>query len=94
MLPNCSRSTAFTSDCLNCASGLEFHRFHWLEAVHMVWAVSEGRHHLGTLKHLANATNASLLYWILGGLCLSEQRTMDWVIWPNVLLPAMKLFCF
>lgn len=39
MLLNCSRCTRLTPDYVNTASGLELHRFHWLEGDHEIGAI-------------------------------------------------------
>ena len=42
MLLNCSRCTNLTLDYVNTASGLELHRFHWLEGDHEIGAIEGG----------------------------------------------------
>ena len=39
MLLNCSRCTKLTPDYVNTATGLELHRFHWLEGDHEIGAI-------------------------------------------------------
>ncbi|MCP9890243.1 hypothetical protein KBY57_04085 [Cyanobium sp. Aljojuca 7D2] len=76
MLLNCSRCTALTPEFVNTASGLELHRFHWLEGDHEIGALPEGWNHLVAVQDHAKAEDASLLHWTLGGPWFREQRTM------------------
>ena len=46
MLLNCSRCTKLTPDYVNTATGLDLHRFHWLEGDHEIGAILEGWNHL------------------------------------------------
>ena len=41
MLLNCSRSKKLTVDKMNFASGLELHRFYWLEGMYEIWDLAE-----------------------------------------------------
>ena len=75
MLLNCSRCTALTPDFVNTATGLELHRFHWLEGDHEIGALPEGWNHLVAVQERAKAEDASLLHWTLGGPWFREQRT-------------------
>ena len=76
MLFNCTRCTALTVDYVNNASGLDLHRFHWLEGDHLVGAVPQTWNHLVAVQDPAGASGASLLHWTLGGPWFREQRTM------------------
>ena len=42
MLLNCSRCTQLSVDYVNTATGLELHRFHWLEGDHEIGAIEGG----------------------------------------------------
>ena len=42
MLLNCSRCTKLTPDYVNTATGLELHRFHWLEGDHEIGSIKGG----------------------------------------------------
>ncbi len=46
MLLNCSRCTRLTVDYVNTATGLELHRFHWLEGDHEIGTIQGGWNHL------------------------------------------------
>ena len=76
MLLNCSRCTALTPEFVNTASGLELHRFHWLEGDHLIGALPESWNHLVAVQDPSKAEDASLLHWTLGGPWFREQRTM------------------
>jgi hypothetical protein len=76
MLINCSCCTALTPEYVNTASGLELHRFHWLEGDHLIGSLPDGWNHLVAVQEPANAESASLLHWTLGGPWFREQRTM------------------
>jgi hypothetical protein len=76
MLFNCERCTALTPDYVNSASGLDLHRFHWLEGDHLIGALPEAWNHLVAVQDPAGSSGASLLHWTLGGPWFREQRTM------------------
>ena len=46
MLLNCSRCSKLTVDYVNTATGLELHRFHWLDGDHEIGAIQGGWNHL------------------------------------------------
>jgi len=76
MLLNCSRCTALTPNYVNTATGLELHRFHWLDGDHEIGAVPEGWNHLVAVQDPSKAEAAPLLHWTLGGPWFKAQRTM------------------
>jgi lipopolysaccharide biosynthesis glycosyltransferase len=80
MLLNCARCAALTPDYVNTASGLELHRFHWLEGDHLIGALPDRWNHLVDVQPapLDSATDGgpTLLHWTLGGPWFREQRTM------------------
>ena len=76
MLLNCSRCTKLSLDYVNTATGLELHRFHWLEGDHQIGAVPDGWNHLVAVQNPAKAEAAPLLHWTLGGPWFKAQRTM------------------
>jgi hypothetical protein len=67
MLLNCGRCTALTPDYVNSASGLEFHRFHWLQGDHAIGALPDAWNHLVAVQDPARAPGSSLLHRTLGG---------------------------
>ncbi|MFN9622277.1 MAG: hypothetical protein ACK587_05520 [Cyanobacteriota bacterium] len=80
MLLNCARCTALTPDYVNSASGLELHRFSWLEGDHQIGALPDRWNHLVDVQppplEPADAGGPTLLHWTLGGPWFREQRTM------------------
>ena len=96
MLLNCSRCTQLTVDYVNTATGLELHRFHWLEGDHEIGALDPGWNHLVDVQEapaVATHGGPSLLHWTLGGPWFREQRTMGGVLaaeWFGARDDAMK----
>ena len=80
MLINTGRCTALTPDYVNTASGLDLHRFHWLQGDHEIGALPERWNHLVDVQPPPQASvdegGPALLHWTLGGPWFSEQRTM------------------
>lgn len=76
MLLNSERCGALSPDYVNSASGLDLHRFHWLEGDHLIGSLPESWNHLVAVQDPAKADAASLLHWTLGGPWFREQRTM------------------
>ncbi len=77
MLFNCNRCKSLTADYVNTASGLELHRFHWLEGDQEIGAISPGRwNHLVDVQEPGLAEHSALLHWTLGGPWFREQRGM------------------
>ena len=90
MLFNCERCTALTPDLVNTASGLELHRFLWLEGDHLIGALPERWNHLVAVQPpppgapaelppegtAGEATSPALVHWTLGGPWFREQRQM------------------
>ncbi len=80
MLLNTARCRALTVDYVNQATGLDLHRFHWLEGDHEIGALPECWNHLVDVQPPPAAPAAeggpTLLHWTLGGPWFREQRTM------------------
>ena len=95
MLLNCSRCTTLTVDYVNSATGLELHRFHWLEGDHAIGSLDGPWNHLVDVQNAEAARGASLLHWTLGGPWFRDQRTMGGVLaaeWFSARDDAMKLW--
>ncbi|QEY32427.1 hypothetical protein EVJ50_09560 [Synechococcus sp. RSCCF101] len=102
MLMQCDRCTALTPEYVNSASGLELHRFHWLEGDHEIGAIEGGWNHLVAVQpppesgHGEEAAAAPpLLHWTLGGPWFREQRGMGGVLaaeWFAARDDAMRLW--
>ena len=95
MLLNCSRCTKLSLDYVNTATGLELHRFHWLDGDHEIGAIHEGWNHLVAVQNPAKAEAAPLLHWTLGGPWFKAQRTMGGELaaeWFTARDEAFRLF--
>jgi len=76
MMLNCSRCQRLTLDYVNTSSGLELHRFHWLDGDQEIGRLDERWNHLVAVQDPLKAEKASLLHWTLGGPWFKAQRTM------------------
>jgi hypothetical protein len=76
MLLNCERCKTLTPEYVNSASGLDLHRFHWLNGDHEIGAITGGWYYLVAQQDPALAASSPLLHWTLGGPWFREQRTM------------------
>jgi len=99
MLLNCSRCLQLTVDYVNTATGLELHRFHWLEGDHEIGALDSGWNHLVDVQEAppdaVGDGGPRLLHWTLGGPWFREQRTMGGVLaaeWFGARDDAMKFW--
>ena len=95
MLLNCSRCTNLTIDYVNTATGLELHRFYWLEGDHAIGALDGAWNHLVDVQDAEAAHGAMLLHWTLGGPWFREQRNMGGVLaaeWFGARDDATKLW--
>ncbi len=73
MLINCSKCKNLNIEYVNKASGLDLHRFNWLDNEDKIGEIK------GTWNYLVNDSkninnNASLVHWTLGGPWFNEQR--------------------
>jgi hypothetical protein len=79
MLFQAERCRALTPEYVNTASGLDLHRFHWLEGDHEIGALPPRWNHLVAVQPPPAPVaegGAALLHWTLGGPWFREQRTM------------------
>jgi hypothetical protein len=77
MLFNTGRCQALTPEYVNTATGLELHRFHWLNDDSAIGALPLERwNHLVDVQNPSLAPDSALLHWTLGGPWFREQRTM------------------
>ncbi|MBM5825620.1 MAG: hypothetical protein FJ054_09730 [Cyanobacteria bacterium M_surface_10_m2_119] len=77
MLFNTARCTALTPDYVNTSTGLELHRFHWLNDDNAIGALPLERwNHLVDVQDPSLAPGSALLHWTLGGPWFRDQRTM------------------
>lgn len=95
MLFNCSRCTALTPEYVNAASGLDLHRFHWLQGDHEIGAIQGAWNYLIDVQDPEVASESSLIHWTLGGPWFREQRLMGGALaaeWFAARDDAMKLW--
>jgi hypothetical protein len=67
MLLNCARCTALTPDYVNTASGLELHRFLWLEGDHLIGEIPHRWNHLVDYDPPPPVSEISNLHYTSGG---------------------------
>jgi hypothetical protein len=67
MLMNCARCTALTPEYVSTASGLDLHRFHWLESEALVGSLPARWNHLVDYDPPLPAEQLSLLHYTSGG---------------------------
>ena len=76
MLINCSKCKNLTVEYVNNASGLDLHRFNWLENDNEIGEINGTRNYLVQDSKKIN-NNASLIHWTLGGPWFKEQRDYE-----------------
>lgn len=74
MLMNCARCTALTPEYVNTASGLELHRFHWLDGDHLIGQIPHRWNHLVDYDPAVAADELSNLHYTTGGPYFDEYR--------------------
>lgn len=67
MLMNCAKCKALTVDYVNEASGLDLHRFHWLESDDLIGEIPHGWNHLVDYDPTIPADQVSNLHYTSGG---------------------------
>lgn len=67
MLMNCARCTALTPDYVNTASGLDLHRFNWLEDEKLVGTLPHRWNHLVDYDPELSLDQVSSLHFTIGG---------------------------
>jgi lipopolysaccharide biosynthesis glycosyltransferase len=97
MLLNTGRCTALTPEYVNSASGLELHRFHWLDGDHEIGALPDRWNHLVDVQPAPTVDEVApcLLHWTLGGPWFQDQRTMGGPLaaeWFGARDAAMRLW--
>ena len=80
MLFNTAKCKALTLDYVNTASGLDLHRFNWLESEELIGEIKGSWNHLiGVSENPPKYNNnnlPSLMHWTLGGPWFKDQRFM------------------
>jgi len=67
MLMNCAKCKALTPEYVNEASGLDLHRFHWLENDDLIGEIPHGWNHLVDYDPTVPASEVSNLHFTSGG---------------------------
>jgi len=77
MLMNCDRCKKLTIDFVNTASGLDLHRFNWLESDEEIGEIQGGWNFLIDVQSFDERNkNPDLIHWTLGGPWFKDQRLM------------------
>jgi lipopolysaccharide biosynthesis glycosyltransferase len=74
MLMNCARCTALTPEYVNTASGLELHRFHWLDSEDLIGEIPHRWNHLVDYDPPLPAEELSNLHFTNGGPYFDDYR--------------------
>ena len=74
MLFNCARCTALTPEYVNTASGLELHRFRWLEDDELIGELPHRWNHLVDYDPALPAEELSNLHFTTGGRYFDEFK--------------------
>ncbi len=96
MLLNCSKCKALTPEYVNKASGLELHRFLWLNNENLIGEISSDWNFLISVqKRNLDDDIPKLMHWTLGGPWFKEEREkgnfLD-AIWFQQRTDAMRLW--
>ncbi len=78
MLFNCEKCTALTPDYVNTASGLELHRFKWLESDELIGEIPHRWNHLVDYDPSIPASEISNLHYTIGGPYFAEYRACSY----------------
>ena len=76
MLLNCEKCKALTIDYVNSSSGLDLHRFNWLDKEDYVGDIDSKWNYLVDVQDDEQSKSKGLIHWTLGGPWFKEQRTM------------------
>ena len=77
MIFNCSKCKSLSLDYVNTASGLDLHRFHWLDGDHLIGSIDENWNHLIEVNNDKKNTDnekIKMVHWTLGGPWFKDQR--------------------
>tara|TARA_A100000164_G_C21854469_1_gene746740 strand:- start:84 stop:776 length:693 start_codon:yes stop_codon:yes gene_type:complete len=94
MLINCSKCKNLTVEYVNSASGLDLHRFNWLDNDNEIGEIKGTWNYLVQDPKKSNS-NASLIHWTLGGPWFKEQRDYEDILtdkWFNAREESMRLY--
>ena len=76
MLFNCKKCKALTLEYINNASGLDLHRFNWLESENLIGEIDSSWNYLVGVQNNTNTQEINILHWTLGGPWFKDQRTL------------------
>lgn len=83
MLMNCRRCTALTPDYVNSATGLDLHRFNWLESDDLIGALPPEWNHLVTYSP-GKLEDQKALHWTEGGPYFPDYADTKWAsVWQD-----------
>tara|TARA_B100001093_G_scaffold480299_1_gene510038 strand:- start:245 stop:946 length:702 start_codon:yes stop_codon:yes gene_type:complete len=94
MLMNCEKCKKLTVNYVNTKSGLDLHRFHWLEGDHEIGEITGNWNYLVDVNN-QGLENQSLVHWTLGGPWFKDQRLMGGKLaaeWFSARDDAMRLW--
>ncbi len=78
MLFNCARCRALTPDYVNTASGLDLHRFHWLDGDHLIGEIPHNWNHLVGYDPTIPVEEILNLHYTIGGPYFDAYRNTDY----------------
>ena len=78
MLLNCAKCQALTPDYVNTASGLQLHRFQWLDSDDLIGEIPHRWNHLVAYDKTVPSGDVSNLHYTIGGPYFEEFKTTDY----------------
>ena len=84
MLLNCTKCKMLTPEYVNTASGLDLHRFHWLDGDHLIGDIPHSWNHLVAYDPSKPTTEISNLHFTSGGPYFNEYHNTEYADeWVN-----------
>jgi len=77
MIFNCSKCKSLSLEYVNNASGLDLHRFHWLDGDHLIGSIDQNWNYLVGVNNdekNIDKEKIKMLHWTLGGPWFKDQR--------------------
>lgn len=78
ILFNCAKCSALTPDYVNTASGLDLHRFNWLDSEDLIGEIPHRWNHLVAYDPLAPVSEISNLHYTIGGPYFDEYKNTEY----------------
>jgi len=78
MLFNCEKCQTLTPEYVNTASGLDLHRFHWLDGDHLIGQLPHSCNHLVAYDQTVPISEVFNLHYTSGGPYYEEYQTTDY----------------